>query len=72
MEFENSITVFKRGDLVKHLYQKQFRTGIVLGVRHDPMDGARIQVRFSVGGLGWFPPRWLHRLTGDTARSPPW
>lgn len=72
MEFENSITVFKRGDLVRHLYQKQFCTGIVLDVRHDPMDGARVQVRFSVGGLGWFPPRWLWPLTWDTARSPPW
>ena len=62
---------FKRGDLVKHLYQKQFRTGIVLGVRHDPMDGSRVQVRFFVGGLGWFPPRWLRLLTVDTARSAP-
>ncbi len=67
---------FKRGDLVKHLYQKQFRTGIVLDVREDrSIEPAfripQVQVRFSVGGLGWFLPRWLHRLTGDTARSPP-
>jgi len=62
---------FKRGDLVMHLYQKQFCTGIVLDVRHDPMDGSRVQVRFFVGGLGWFPPRWLHRLTVDAARSAP-
>ena len=62
---------FKRGDLVRHLYQKQFCTGIVLDVRHDPMDGSRVQIRFSVGGLGWFPPRWLRLLTVDTARSAP-
>ena len=41
---------FKRGDLVRHLYQKQFCTGIVLDVRHDPMDGSRVQVRFSERG----------------------
>jgi hypothetical protein len=67
---------FKRGDLVLHVRNPEFRTGIVLDVREDrSIEPAfripQIQVRFSVGGLGWFPPRWLHRLTVDTARSPP-
>ena len=66
---------FKRGDLVKCLVGCG-HTGIVLDVREDrSIEPAfripQVQVRFSVGGRGWFLPRWLHRLTGDTARSPP-
>ena len=65
---------FKRGDLVKHLYQKQFCTGIVLDVREDPRAfrrEVRIQVRFSTGGRGWFDGWRLRLLTVDTAPSAP-
>ena len=64
---------FKRGDLVMHRRNPEFRTGIVLDVRGYPHRGyiPQVQVRFSVGGRGWFDDRWLRLLTVDTARSAP-
>ena len=64
---------FRRGDLVMHRRNPEFRTGIVLDVREDPRHFhiPQVQVRFSVGGLGWFDDRWLRLLTVDTAPSAP-
>ena len=57
-----------------HVRNPEFRTGIVSDVREEPEKYAwqpRIQVRFFVGGTGWFRPYWLRLLTVDTARSAP-
>ena len=64
---------FKKGDLVEHTRNSSFRAGIVLDVREEPKNFIvpQIQVRFFVGGTGWFRPYWLRRLTADTAPTTP-